>query len=251
MVGLSFAAEIRRQELELVLPYLWPGAKILEIGSGAGWQAKELTDLGYTVSGIDIVQDSKLNYNYEQERVYEVDVYDGHTIPFPDNYFQVVFSSNVLEHISHVEEFQSEIKRVLVKEGISIHLMPSTSWRFWTSITFYLVRIKRLFTQKRSISNSPDRTDISITLRISFGKRIIPPRHGERGNLISEHYLFSRIAWVKLFRKTGWEVISTFSNGIFYTGEQFMGWKLPFKARRFLSKVLGGACNVYILKKVE
>src|SRR5437773_3335923 len=46
----------------------------------------------------------------------QIDVfYDGKKIPFPDEYFDSVFSSEVFEHIFNLEEIIPEIKRVMKK----------------------------------------------------------------------------------------------------------------------------------------
>ena len=46
------------------------------------------------------------------------------TWPYPDNYFDLVISNQVVEHIGNHELFFSEIHRTLSKEGHSIHLFP-------------------------------------------------------------------------------------------------------------------------------
>lgn len=50
----------------------------------------------------------------------KIDVfYDGKTLPFEDNYFDSVFSSEVFEHVFNLEEILIEIKRVM-KPGAKI-----------------------------------------------------------------------------------------------------------------------------------
>src|SRR5262245_45614230 len=44
-------------------------------------------------------------------------IYDGKRIPFDDEHFDSVFSSEVFEHIFNLEEVIPEIKRVLKKQG--------------------------------------------------------------------------------------------------------------------------------------
>ncbi len=113
--------------------------KILEIGAGTGWQAKKLTENGYTVEAIDLN-----NSNYLKNRIWPITDYDGEHIPFPDNYFDILFSSSVLEHIPHLEKFQIEMQRVLKPDGIAVHIVPNGNWRFWTSIVHYPYIFKTL-----------------------------------------------------------------------------------------------------------
>jgi SAM-dependent methyltransferase len=52
---------------------------------------------------------------YHQEKV---DVfYDGKTLPFPDDHFDSIFSSEVFEHIFNLPEIMLELKRVLKPGG--------------------------------------------------------------------------------------------------------------------------------------
>ena len=71
-------------------------------------------------------------------------VYDGQSIPLESDSVDIVFSSNVLEHIRDVEPFQSEVHRVLKPGGNAVHVLPTSSWRFWTSITSFPDKIRRI-----------------------------------------------------------------------------------------------------------
>ncbi|OSZ76877.1 hypothetical protein CAP36_10600 [Chitinophagaceae bacterium IBVUCB2] len=44
-------------------------------------------------------------------------LYDGKKIPFPDEYFDGAFSSEVVEHVFNLEEILPEIARVIKREG--------------------------------------------------------------------------------------------------------------------------------------
>jgi len=49
---------------------------------------------------------------------HKVDVfYDGHTLPFPDNHFDSIFSSEVFEHVFNLPEIIKELHRVLKPGG--------------------------------------------------------------------------------------------------------------------------------------
>ena len=205
---------IRNYELSMAINFLSPNGRLLELGAGTGWQAQELHKLGYVVSAIDIPSS-----NYMSSRIYPVIDYDGKTIPFENNTFDIVFSSNVLEHIAHIYEFQDEIHRVLKPGGVVVHILPSSYWRFWSSLTEIL-------------------------------KSWRPPLvHGEQArNVFEEIFYFSRYAWKRLFRKSGWEISKVQSAGLFYTGSSIMDSRLNISLRKKLSFILGSACNIYVLK---
>ena len=134
--GTTHLERIRRAEGELALARMQqlkpPPARLVEIGGGSGWQAQEFASAGYAVASYDLA-----NSDYAAERVFPVRDYDGHRLPEADASADIVFSSNVLEHIPHVREFQSEILRVLKPDGIALHILPSAHWRLWTSATHY------------------------------------------------------------------------------------------------------------------
>lgn len=50
--------------------------------------------------------------------------YDGHTLPFQDEEFDSIISSEVFEHVSNIEEIVIELRRVLKKEGKMLITVP-------------------------------------------------------------------------------------------------------------------------------
>ena len=249
---MKYLQKIRRYELSHVIPYIPKGSNILEIGAGAGWQAKILAENGFVVTAIDLEES-----RYKQHRVLPVLHYDGVNIPFPDDHFDVVFSSSVLEHVEQVEQFQSELKRVLKKNGLAIHILPSGTWRFWTSMSHYLFIVKallfKLFPSRWDEGNSIGeaiQAAHNYSKKELLKKALYPSRHGEAGNVISEIYLFSRLRWIKLFNRTGWNVQNCFPNRLFYTGSLIFSSRLSIKIRKKMSYLLGSSCLIYVLKKI-
>jgi len=212
--SLDHLEAVRRYELEVVGGLLPERGRVLEVGGGTGWQAELLARRGYDVSAVDLATS-----HLRPHRVWPVVDYDGFRVPFDDRTFDVVYSSNVLEHIPHIVEFQKELHRVIKPGGLAIHVVPSASWRFWTNLTHVV-------------------------------KCWSPPRaHGEHaGNALSEIHYFSRRYWERLFRETGWEQVAYRSNGLFYTGHQVMDTRWSMDTRHRLSRLLGGSCHIFVLK---
>ena len=52
--------------------------------------------------------------------------YDGHTLPFEDNSFDSIFSSETLEHLFNIDEILTEFKRVLKQSGQLLITVPFT-----------------------------------------------------------------------------------------------------------------------------
>jgi SAM-dependent methyltransferase len=243
----------RDYELQVVLPRLRPGASILEIGAGAGWQAKALAEHGFAVQAIDV---DVAGAGYKERREWPVTLYDGVRIPFADRCFDCVFSSNVLEHVPHVDRLQAEIKRVLKPGGIAVHVVPTGSWRLWTNLTYYPVLARRYLRKYLATAPAVDqagpagatpsppagRSAMSKLMRIAM-----PARHGERGNCLTEVGFFSRPSWDDLFARTGWRVDACDATGLFYSGYFLFGPRLSMGTRHALSAVLGSSCLVYVL----
>jgi ubiquinone/menaquinone biosynthesis C-methylase UbiE len=254
-LNLKHIEKIRLAEMKFVLVVLKkfkPGKGImLEIGAGAGWQAQKFSETGYDIKAIDTEYS-----NYSQHRVWPVLNYDGVHIPFPDDYFDIVYSSSVLEHIPHLKEFQFEIKRVLKPDGIVIHVVPSAAWRAWTNAAHYLgvlktviviVRNKVMPKTANQIGSNVETVRPPLTKLVT--KAIFPPRHGEKGNSISEIYHFSRWGWSAIFKTGGWKIKERFSGRLFYTGCMIFASALPVPARKYLSYFLGSSCHIFLLKR--
>ena len=222
--------------------------KVLEIGSGTGAQAKLLKDLGFKITAIDI-SDS----NYSNNRVFDIVNYNGKDIPFPDECFDVVFSSNALEHIVDIEKFQFEMQRVLNKNGYAIHVLPSGSWRFWTNLSYYLAIVKRaaisIFSKKKQSPGLSSSSDYKKRSKRRIFQRLLPARHGEKGNVFSEIYHFSKWSWIREFSNCNWKIVKISKNHLFYTGHALLGGMVTIKTREVLSKFFGSSCNIFILKK--
>ena len=94
-----------------VLQSLFPdnSTLILDVGAGTGWQAKLLADAGYKVCALDIA----LRDPAEMDN--PVEIYDGLKFPYPAEKFDVVLSSNCLDHVKDTVQFFFEVRRVLTK----------------------------------------------------------------------------------------------------------------------------------------
>jgi ubiquinone/menaquinone biosynthesis C-methylase UbiE len=273
MFSLAFLNELREYEFQTYLGHFPAGCNILEIGGGTGIQAKLLSERGYHVESVDVETS-----NYAAALQYPIKLYDGRHLPFPENSFDIVFSSNVLEHIRDIEEFQSEIRRVLKPSGYCVHAMPSGSWTFWTILTHYLTIIEQISNQIRTMAQCslasdslttsgrapPSGTQLSAFQRFGlrcaaatectrvFGNtlrnhrdRLLPSRHGEFGNVLTELVSFSRFVWMRHFRKCSYEIIEANPMGLFYTGNMFFGSKWPLASRSRWAPLLGSACILY------
>lgn len=101
--------------------------KALDVGCGSGLNAAQIKAKGYNVYGVDLspVAIEKFNQNGFNGTVADL----GNKLPFEDNYFDIVFASEVIEHLVDTKFFLDELYRVL-KPGGRIFLSTPNS-AFW------------------------------------------------------------------------------------------------------------------------
>ncbi len=250
MFSVEYLHVIREFEYKKILNFFSSGSRVLEIGGGTGYQAKRLSEDGFWVESIDIP-----NSNYTGQHEFPVRPYDGKNIPFPDGYFDIIFSSNVLEHVSDLAYLQTEIKRVLKFDGVCVHLMPTGAWRFWTNLAHYIELVQRLTSLiPRLIPRGLSRDAIVDSLNVlrmvvgNLRQYAIAPRHGESGNALSEIVTFSPWCWKRHFVREYFSVERAEPTGLFYTGHMVLGSRLSIRSRQKIAKWLGSACVIYVVR---
>ena len=211
---INFLKALREHEAYNCLDYLEDKGRLLDFGAGSGHQATYFQSYGFEVDAIDLETS-----NYLKLRDFEVTNYDGKKIPFPDKHFNIVFSSNVFEHIYETTLILDELSRVLKPNGIMVLLMPSPSWRLWTILT----------------------SIISLT-RIGV--------HGEHAkNVFHEILVFRSSWWRQQLIHDAWNLECVNKNRLFYTGNNILGPRMSFSIRRKLSYFLGSSCNIYLMTR--
>ena len=246
---LEHLEHLRLRELEDVLEHVSAGSHILEIGAGSGFQARNLVSRGFSVEAVDLGSSS-----YAATRVFPVRDYDGKTLPFPDRSFDLVFSSNVLEHIRDLETFLGETHRVLRAGRTAVHVLPTVTWRLWTTLSHYPLLAKRTAQRlaeriRPGGSRKPGSSVGSGTGRFEV-HMLIPRRHGEHGSICSEFYLFSRYRWRGVFQRARFHVAREQPGHLFYTGSSLLGDHLSLDTRRRLSWILGSSSRVWVLSRI-
>src|SRR5690349_7190753 len=189
MLDVDYIDSLRAAELEAVLPLLRPAERLLEIGAGTGRQALEFSRHGFAVEAVELP-----GSDYAAHRLWPIRDYDGHTLPFADSSFDLVYSSNVLEHVPDLAALYREIRRVLKPGGRALHVVPTHHWRLWTSLAAIPSALGLLLP-------GPRRRGRLMTLRRSLSSAL--RRHGERGSVISEYWLFRPAWWRRHFRRNG------------------------------------------------
>lgn len=109
------------------------GRHVLDYGCGSGYGTHHLSTSCASIVGVDISGDA-IAYAQEHYRAgnltyKRIEPAEQAALPFPDASFDTVLSFQVIEHISDIDPYLSEIRRVLKSGGVFICATPDRSTR--------------------------------------------------------------------------------------------------------------------------
>ncbi len=108
----------------------------LELGAGNGYQSRLISK--YVMNLVSSDYSAKRMNMFSVEGI-EHAVCDAERVGdiFVKGQFDFIFSSNMLEHLSHPEKALRGMNRVLKNEGIMIHVMSNSFWKLSQIVMFY------------------------------------------------------------------------------------------------------------------
>ena len=200
---------------------------VLEIGPGKFPINKFINVTKYL--GIE-----KSNQNLELE-IYTITDIDKNRL----SNVETVFALNSIYFIEDIEKFYLELESL--NPNCFIYILPTSSWRFWTTISAYIAFFTKKNKHKQNIINNSSN---------SFLDKLFLKRHGIRGNRFNELFYYRKNYWEYLFLNLhqGYE-IKTKNIKIFYTGFNIFGDKISLSLRSKISNFLGCSSRLYILSK--
>lgn len=236
---------IREAELLEARDYFKAGQRVLDYGGGNGYVASRIAALGCEVESVDVKPKPG-------DRFWPVHIYDGHRLPYPDAHFDVVFSSNTLEHLPDVVACLREMTRVLKPGGVMVHIVPSHWWRFGSNISHYAWIVRETPRRLRQYHSAPKAAAASANApprrRPNAWRAFLAPTHAEHAsNAITEVLHYTAWQWRRIFRQASLDVIDHRASRIFYAEHLIL--PLTVSARRRLSRVLGSSTHVFVVRK--
>ena len=215
------------------------GKRVLEVGHGVGWLAREFVNAGAIYTGIDLS-----SYHHEVcEKLFpninnaEFILGNAENLPFEDRYFDFIVSYGVIHHSKDTEKCIKEAYRVL-KEGCTFYLMlyRRSFLKYWYNKFFKYGVLRREIFKYKSVHKVVEKhTDT----------------HGVgSGAPISRHFTVSDLP--RLFND-----FSTYRYQVFGNYEELRGFPssrinvasfLSLEKQQKMLKKFGGYLNIWAVK---
>lgn len=216
----AYLHALRERETALIFSRFSPAtfACGLELGAGDGFQSRLLAGYVRQLIVTDyrpaiLAQPARPGITYrlcDAERVDEV---------FAPAQFDLIFSSNLLEHLPDVPRGLAGVRRVLADDGIAIHVVPSPFWKLCHVVGFYpnavVSRLDRLSARRAArLAGAPamtgeewDNNPKTAGRRYSYLRRLVAPvPHGVSAGNLAEFSAFSPRRWRAEFAAAGFRV---------------------------------------------
>ena len=104
---------------------LLAGDRVLDIGAGSGVFTAALADAGFEVVGVEVAEAAVRRARSAHSSLdFRLVDFDG-PLPFDDGSFEVVWASEVIEHVADTARWLSEVRRVLAPGGRLLVTTPN------------------------------------------------------------------------------------------------------------------------------
>jgi ubiquinone/menaquinone biosynthesis C-methylase UbiE len=221
---LVFLHGIRERELRAVLHVIDPGSLgyVLELGCGDGFlsmrlkpHCKFLVSADYRTDALGPPQRLDLNFLS----------CDVEHLPLKCCSFDMIFSSNLLEHVEDIDRALSEMYAAVKKGGIMVHAVPNVTWKVLQLVLYYpfvvYLKVSSLQDKRRHANaysepmqpgiirfeSNVKRQEGSQSVLRRIARKLKPSPHGISRNHLEELYRFSNWYWERVFRRNGWNVV--------------------------------------------
>ena len=134
--GFPKSAQDRVQDVFHIFPYHLVAerakehSRVLEVGFGEGYGSEILAPVIGEYVGLDVAKEAAEHANaHHGKKNVHFQVYDGTTMPFADESFDIIISFHVLEHLTDPGSFVGELRRVCRRGGRTVLVTPNAAFR--------------------------------------------------------------------------------------------------------------------------
>jgi SAM-dependent methyltransferase len=215
----DYLHHVRRQEVERIFGRCPPKvfAVGLELGAGDGYQSALLEAYAerLVVTDWDVQR-----LRSRRSATVEVHPCDAERVAeqFPAGSFDLVFSSNLLEHLPNPGLALRGIHTILKEDGVTVHVMPAPAWKLCDLALTGPVAMGRAVrrvvrgrpagvdgARGRGGTNNPKQ---SPSDRRRIWQRLWPDPHGAYSGHWEEVWAYRRRRWERELGRAGFEVVS-------------------------------------------
>lgn len=186
--------------------------KVLELGCGIGYQSAFLSKICDEVIATDLADEDVATHApgmksaellHKQLDISNIKLLtcSAEALPFPDQTFDMVYSSHVLEHIPDQQKALKEIYRVLKPGGIHFCVVPTSTEKVYAFFNFYSYLTGRTihhllakFAKKRTLKSKQVSGEQAHSIKNAAAAQLkyfpFPAPHGHY-----PHYLSELKAW--------------------------------------------------------
>jgi len=223
--------DVYRRMLALCNHYPDKSSKILDFGCGAGNLVYAFRDAGFDACGFDI--HDYLDLRSPNDRKYfQIGESTGidsseftldwsqYRMPYEDGTFDVVVSSQTMEHVLNLDGALRELARVTKPKGIAIHILPSRytfrethtfvpfgsllSKFYWYNYFWVLLGVRNEHQKGRTVQDVAER----YTRYAHTGTCYLPiPKYRELGLKYFEDARFAPDLWFIASGLRGWHLL--------------------------------------------
>ena len=197
----------------------------LEIGAGDGFLSQILSRYTENLICTEINEDRLCKNELSNVRYQTLDA-EKISEAFAPETFDLVFSSNLLEHLPNADKTLRGIHSILIDNGISIHVLPNRTWKITTVLCYIPNRITltidklmagRLFKRRPGhkfghsckAKYGGNNQKIGRKKQSRLTKLFLPPVHGISDNTFREFQAFGEKRWIQRFESAGFDIVAT------------------------------------------
>lgn len=166
------------------------GKRVLDYGCGSGYGSARMAAIAASVDAVDVAEDAiqHASTQFSRENLHFRSIDPAAPLPFADASFDTVLSFQVFEHVTNVDHYLGEIRRVLAPNGTLVLVTPDRSTR--------LLPLQRPWNRwhvKEYSANS-----LAKTMRRVFPDVQIKLMSGRRDVIDVELHRCNKIKWMTL-----------------------------------------------------